>query len=165
MDFTIGVMTADDWPQVAAIFQEGIDTGHSTFETDVPTWEKWNADHLEPCRLIARNGEALLGWAALTKVSGRCVYGGVAEVSVYVAAAARGQGVGKALLLALIEASERAGFWTLEGKLMVENTASRALVRASGFREVGIRERLGQLHGVWHDIVLVERRSKVVGGS
>jgi phosphinothricin acetyltransferase len=163
MDFLIKPMQASDWPQVAAIYQAGIDTGYATLETAPPDWEKFDSDHLEPCRLVARRGETILGWAALTKVSGRCVYNGVAEVSVYVGAAARRQGVGRTLLLAVIEESERAGFWTLEGKILAENAPSRALVLSCGFREVGIRERLGHQNGVWKDIVLVERRSQVVG--
>jgi L-amino acid N-acyltransferase YncA len=162
MGFTIEVMSADDWPQVAAIYQQGIDTGHATFETSVPAWEKWDAGHRKDCRLVARNSEQMLGWAALSPVSGRCVYAGVAEVSIYIAVSARRQGVGKTLLNTLVEASEQAGIWTLQAGIFAENAASIALHKACGFREIGCRERLGQLHGVWHDVVLMERRSKVV---
>ena len=163
MDHTIRPMQPADWAQVAAIYQEGIDTGLATLETEVPPWEQWDAAHVADCRLVARNGDQVLGWAALTPVSGRCVYAGVAEVSVYIAAAARGQGVGKALLAALVEASEQAGLWTLQAGIIRENTASIALHTKCGFREVGYRERIGQLHGKWKDVVLMERRSKVVG--
>ncbi len=165
MAFVIEPMHAADWPQVARIYQEGIDTGLATLETSVPPWETWNAAHRPDCRLVARNGDRILGWAALTPVSGRCVYAGVAEVSVYIAADARGQGVGKALLNALVEASEQAGIWTLQAGIFAGNPASIGLHRACGFREVGVRERLGQLHGVWQDVMLMERRSRVVGNS
>ena len=160
-------MQAGDWPQVAAIYQEGIATGNATLETDVPAWETWDKAHLADCRLIARdsahNGGRILGWAALSPVSSRCVYGGVAEVSVYVAKNAQGQGVGKALLHTLVMTSEGAGMWTLQAGILRENAASIALHRACGFREVGYREKLGQLHGVWRDVVLMERRSTIVG--
>jgi phosphinothricin acetyltransferase len=163
MGFTIEPLHPSDWPQVAAIFADGIATGNATLETETPPWEKWDAEHLKDCRLVARDGEDILGWAALTPVSGRCVYGGVAEISVYVAARARRQGVGRALIRAIIDASEQAGLWTLQGQILRENTVSLALMAACGFRQVGIRERLGRLHGVWRDVVLVERRSDRVG--
>lgn len=159
----IDTMAPADWEVVRAIYREGIATGNATFETDAPEWETWNAAHLHNCRLTARSGGVIVGWAALSPVSGRCVYGGVAEVSVYVAAAARGQGVGRALLRVLIEQSEAAGVWTLQAGIFPENAASIALHRACGFREVGRREKLGQMHGVWRDVVLMERRSRVVG--
>jgi len=163
MGFTIERLRASDWPQVAAIYAEGIATGNATLETETPPWEKWDTEHLPDCRLAARDGEAILGWAALTPVSSRCVYGGVAELSVYVAARARRQGVGRALVMAIIAASEEAGLWTLQGQILRENTESLALMAGCGFRQVGIRERLGQLHGVWRDVVLVERRSDRAG--
>lgn len=163
MGFTIEPLRPSDWPQVAAIFAEGIATGNATLETETPPWEKWDAEHLHDCRLVARDGKGILGWAALTPVSGRCVYGGVAEISVYVAARARRQGVGRALIMAIIDASEEAGLWTLQGQILRENTVSLTLMAACGFRQVGIRERLGRLHGVWRDVVLVERRSDRVG--
>jgi phosphinothricin acetyltransferase len=165
MDFNIEPMEVMDWPQVAAIYQEGIDTGIATLETAVPPWDTWNTAHRPDCRFVARNGEGIVGWAALTPVSGRCVYAGVAEVSIYIAAGARGQGVGKTLLNVLIDASEQVGIWTLQAGIFASNTASIGLHKVCGFREVGIRERLGQLHGVWQDIMLMERRSREVGRS
>lgn len=156
-------MVEADWPQVAAIYQEGIDTRLATFETAVPPWETWDAAHIAAGRLVARGDGRVLGWAALSPVSNRCVYAGVAEVSVYVAAAARGRGVGRALLTALVTSAEAAGLWTLQAGIFRENAASIALHEACGFRIVGYRERLGQLNGVWHDVILMERRSPVVG--
>lgn len=156
-------MEPGDWPAVAAIFAEGIATGIASLETSVPPWEAWDAAHLRDCRLVARDGERVLAWAALSRVSMRQVYAGVAEVSIYVSARARGQGLGKRLLLAEIAASEAAGFWTLQAGILSENTISIALHAACGFRIVGVRQRLGQLHGIWRDIVLMERRSEVVG--
>ena len=153
-----------DADAVLRIYAEGIDTGIATFETRVPGWQEWLDEHLEDCRLVARDGGEVLGWAALSPVSDRCVYGGVAEFGVYVAATARGRGVGKVLLAALVESSEKAGYWTLQGGIIAENTASIALAESCGFRRVGRRERLGQLGDEWRDVVLVERRSSVVGG-
>lgn len=157
-------MTAGDAGDVLAIYAEGIATGAATFETEVPAWEAWDRAHLPSCRFVAGDGGGrVLGWGALTPVSGRCVYRGVAEVSVYVASAARGRGVGRALLEALIAGSEAADLWTLQAGIFAENLASLALHRACGFREVGRRERLGALGGVWHDVMLLERRSATVG--
>ena len=165
MDFTIDEMQAADWPQVAAIYQAGIDTRNATFETAVPAWDRWDAVHRPDCRLVARNGDQVLGWVALTPYSSRAAYAGVAEVGIYIVPAARGQGVGKALLNALIAASEQVGIWTLQAGIFAENVSSVALHTACGFRVVGVRERIGQLYGVWHDVVLMERRSSVVGLS
>ena len=156
-------LTPDDWPAVRAIYAEGIATGQATFETAVPDWPAWDAARLAFCRLAARRGAALVGWATLGPVSSRPVYGGVAEVSVYVAAAARGQGVGRALLAALVAASEADGIWTLQAGIFPENAASLALHVACGFRVVGRRERLALHYGVWRDSLLLERRSSVVG--
>jgi phosphinothricin acetyltransferase len=156
-------MAPSDWTAVRTIYQEGIATGHATFETAVPEWKEWDQNHLADPRLVVRSQEKVIGWAALTPVSGRCVYAGVAEVSVYVAASARGQGVGKALLQALVQESERTGIWTLQAGIFPENAISIALHRACGFRTVGYRQRLGQLNGVWRDVVMMERRSNVVG--
>jgi phosphinothricin acetyltransferase len=156
-------MRPEDWAEVARVYAEGIATGHATFERDVPAWEAWDRDHLAAPRLVARDGDRLLGWAALIPVSGRCVYGGVGEVSVYVGSEARGKGVGAALLSELIAASEAAGLWTLQAGIFPENAASLAIHLACGFREVGRRERIGQLEGRWRDVVLLERRSPVVG--
>lgn len=163
MDFMIEPMQAADWPQVRAIYLEGIATGQATFETEAPEWEAWDDKHRPDCRLVARSGDVILGWAALTPVSSRCVYAGVAEESIYIAAAARGQGVGKILLARLVAESEAAGLWTLQAGIFPENTASIALHKICGFREVGRRERIGQMNGVWRDTVFMERRSLVVG--
>ncbi len=156
-------MLPADWPAVEAIYAEGIATGLATFETVTPSWEEFDRRHLPVCRLVARDCAGVAAWAALTPVSVRPVYAGVAEESVYVAARARGRGAGKALLDALVAESERCGFWTLQGVILAENEASLRLHRACGFREVGRRERIGQRHGIWHDTVLLERRSRVIG--
>ena len=158
-------LTPADWPSVRAIYLEGIASGHATFETDAPPWEVWDGAHRQDARLVARRGERVVGWAALTRVSGRCVYAGVAEVSVYVAAKARGDGVGRALLEALIAASEDAGVWTLQAGIFPENAASIALHERCGFRVVGRRERLGRLDGRWRDVMFLERRSPRVGAD
>jgi phosphinothricin acetyltransferase len=163
MNFVVDKMEDKDWRTVQSIYREGIVTGNATFETDTPEWEVWDRNHLRDCRLVARKEGQVIGWAALSPVSGRRVYAGVAEVSVYVAASARGKGVGKALLRALVEESERQGIWTLQAGIFPENVASIALHKRCGFREVGRRERLGQMDGVWRDVVLMERRSKVAG--
>jgi L-amino acid N-acyltransferase YncA len=162
LNFEVEEMCAADWPQVAAIYQAGIDTRNATFETAVPAWEKWDAIHRPECRLVARNGDQILGWVALTPYSAREVYAGVAELAVYIAPVARGQGVGRALINALIAVSEQVGIWTLQAGIFAENAPSIALHTACGFRVVGVRERIGQLYGVWHDVVLMERRSKTV---
>ena len=163
MIFTVTALRDDDWEAVRRIYLEGIATGQATFETDAPEWEAWDRAHLRVGRLAARAGAEVLGWTALSPVSSRRVYAGVAEVSVYVAAAARGRGVGKALLQALIAESERAGIWTLQGSVFPENTASLALQQSCGFRIVGRRERIARHHGIWRDVFLTERRSPVVG--
>lgn len=160
---SIEPMQPGDWDAVATIYAQGLAAGNATFETSVPSWEKWDAAHLPNCRLVMRDGERILGWAALSPVSNRCVYAGVAEISVYVAKDARGQGVGHSLLNALIEASETGGIWMLQAGIFPENPASIALHVACGFRAVGIRERLGQLNGAWRDVALMERRSEKVG--
>jgi L-amino acid N-acyltransferase YncA len=162
-DATVEAMRDEDWEAVQRIYREGIATGDATFETEVPEWEDWDRSHARDCRLVARREGQVVGWAALSPVSARRAYAGVAEVSIYVAVPARGQGVGKALLRALIEASERRGFWTLQAGIFPENEASIALHRACGFRIVGHRERLGRMCSVWRDVVLMERRSEVVG--
>ena len=163
MGVTVQKMQDKDWEAVRTIYREGIATGDATFETDAPEWDKWNKSHLRDGRLVAWEEDRIVGWAALSPVSSRRVYAGVAEVSVYVVASARGRGIGKALLRTLIEESERVGIWTLQGSIFPENVASIALHEACGFRKVGRRERIGQTHGVWRDTILMERRSKVVG--
>jgi L-amino acid N-acyltransferase YncA len=163
--FYTTAMRPEDWPAVAAVYAEGIATWHATFQTDVPAWEDWDRGHRADCRLVAResNENDIVGWAALTSVSSRCVYAGVAEVSIYVAAAARGNGVGTKLLQALITESEAAGIWTLQAGIFPENAASLALHEVCGFRTVGRRERIGQMKGKWRDVLLLERRSTIVG--
>lgn len=163
MDFVIDQMTPGDWDQVRSIYVEGIATGNTTFESGAPSWEKWDASHLRVARIVARRGDKVLGWAALSAVSGREVYRGVAELSVSVGEESRGQGIGRALLEALIEHSERNGIWTLQAAIFPENVASVKLHLRCGFREVGRRERIGKHHGVWRDTLLFERRSKIVG--
>lgn len=157
-------LVAADWPRVRAIYEDGIASGDATFETEAPSWEEWDAGHLA-LRLVAERDGDVVGWAALSAVSDRCVYQGVAEASVYVAEAARGAGVGRALLEEIVARSEEAGIWTLQAGIFPENEASLRLHRACGFREVGVRERLGEVEGVWRDVLLLERRSGVVGAS
>jgi phosphinothricin acetyltransferase len=152
----------DDWPEVARIFEEGIATGNATFETEVPAWEAWDAAHLREHRVVAEHEGRVVGWAALVPASPRRCYAGVAEISAYVGEEARGQGVGAELLAAAIESSERAGIWTLQTGVFPENAPSLGLLRRFGFRELGTQERIGRLHGVWRDVVLLERRSEVV---
>lgn len=156
-------LEAQDWNRVRSIYAQGIASGHATFDTEPPSWEVWERSHLENCRVVAEDGGVVLGWAALTPVSDRCVYGGVAEVSVYVDEAGRGRGIGTALMRALVEASERAGIWTLQAGVFPENVASVRAHEKVGFREVGRRERLGKLDGRWRDVLLLERRSATVG--
>ncbi|HXZ40287.1 MAG TPA: GNAT family N-acetyltransferase [Terriglobales bacterium] len=163
MKIQIMPMRAEDWPAVREIYAQGIATGNATFETAIPDWVRWDETHHKHCRLIARDGTRTLGWAALSPVSRRRVYAGVAEVSIYVADGARRGGVGKALLKNLIEQSEKHGIWTLQAGIFPDNVASIALHKSCGFREVGVRQRLGQLAGVWRDVVLLERRSSCVG--
>jgi phosphinothricin acetyltransferase len=159
----IEALDATDWPRVAAIYNEGIAGGLATFETECPSWEEWDAAHWTFCRLVARSGDEVVGWAALSPVSRRPCYAGVAEVSVYVDAGVRGQGIGRALLEALIRESEAHGVWTLQGATFAENAASLRLQASCGFRVVGRRERIAELNGVWRDTILTERRSGSVG--
>ena len=163
MELLIDHMRPADWPGVESIYAAGIATGNATFETLVPTWPEWDGRHLPVCRLVARQGEEVLGWAALGRVSARSVYAGVAEDSVYVAELARGRGYGRALLSRLVYESEQQGFWTLQTSIFPENQASLSLHRACGFREVGRREHVAQLNGVWRDTILLERRSQTTG--
>jgi phosphinothricin acetyltransferase len=163
LEHVIQAMNHADWNQVRRIYLEGIRTGNATFETEVPGWEKWNAGHLDHCRLVIKRDEDVMGWAALSPVSSRRVYSGVAEVSVYVSESFRGQGIGQALLESLIECSEEHGIWTLQAGILTDNVSSRQLHERCGFREVGRRERIGKLNGEWRDVILLERRSKKVG--
>ncbi len=163
MTLPLDGLRASDWEQVRSIYLEGIASGNATFETEAPTWEKWDAAHLPIGRLAARAADVVLGWSALSPASDRCCYAGVAEASLYVGARHRGQGIGTALLQATIDLAEKNGIWTLQAGIFPENRASLALVAICGFREVGRRERLGKLHGTWRDVLLLERRSSVVG--
>lgn len=175
MEYSIIPMQPEHWPAVREIYREGITTGHATFETETPDWERWDNSHRKDCRLVATAPLAsltsksvpphisVLGWAALSHVSIRRVYAGVAEVSVYVAAAARGRGLGKALLQAVVQQSEASGIWTLQAGIFPENIASLALHKSCGFREVGIRRRIGKLGSSWRDVALLERRSAKIG--
>ncbi len=159
----IDAMRGDDWDAVRAIYLDGIATGNATFETVAPSWERWDGGHLDMCRFVAREGDRVLGWGALSRVSMREVYAGVAEVSIYVGRESRGRGIGRGLLGALVHGSEGAGIWMLQAGIFPENMASIELHTSAGFREVGRRERIGRLHGVWRDVLLLERRSRTVG--
>ncbi len=163
-DIAIAGMSASDWDDVRRIYAEGIATGDATMETAPPPWESWDSAHRPDCRLVAREeGGRMLGWAALSRVSERCAYGGVAEVSVYVSKDARGRGVGRRLLEELVRASEEAGIWTLQAGIFPENVASLSIHQHCGFRVVGVREKLGKLGPAWRDVALLERRSARVG--
>ncbi len=156
-------MKPSDWEEVARIYLEGIATGFATFETKAPTYEHWDKAHTKECRLIAENDGETMGWAALSPVSSRCVYGGVGEVSVYISDKSRGKGVGKLLMRHLIDKSENAGFWTIQSGIFPENMGSIKLHEKMGFRYIGKRERVGKIHGVWKDNLLFEKRSSKVG--
>lgn len=161
---TVRPLEPGDWPAVSAIYAEGIATGDATFETELPTWEAWDGARRPEGRLVAVDpGGIVVGWAALSPVSSRPAYAGVAEVGVYVAAVCRGRGVGRRLLDALVAASEGAGIWTLQSSVFPENEATLRLHAGAGFREVGRRERIGRHRGRWRDTILLERRSPVVG--
>lgn len=163
VELTLRPMFSTDWPVVKRIYEEGIATRNATFENEPPDWKTWDQAHLLRCRLVAERGGEIVGWAALSPVSGRCVYAGVAEVSVYLSDVARGLGIGKRLLQALVQESEAAEIWTLQAGIFPENEASIRLHKKCGFRIVGYRERIGQMDGRWRDTVLMERRSAVVG--
>src|SRR5690606_36387096 len=156
-------MTSSDWPAVREIYVQGILTGQATFQTNAPGWEEWDKSHLPHSRLLAVNDDGVAGWAALTPVSGRCVYAGVAEVSLYVHERHRGKGVGAFLMHHLVGSSEQHGIWTLQSGIFPENGPSILLHEKFGFRQLGVREKIGKHHGVWRDTVMMERRSKVVG--
>ncbi len=159
----ISQMTPSDWDQVRQIYLDGLATGLASFEVEAPPWERWDVAHHAHSRLVIRQDGAVLAWAALSPVSVRTCYAGVAEVSLYVAAGHRGQGLGKQLLRALIESSEQQRIWTLTGATFAENTASLRLQLSCGFRVVGKRERIAQRQGTWRDTILTERRSTKVG--
>jgi L-amino acid N-acyltransferase YncA len=159
----IETMQEVHWDSVRDIYRQGIETGMATLETDAGTWDKWNSSHLTEPRLVVILNERVVGWAALSPVSGRCVYGGVAEISVYIDADYRGRGIGLQLLNELVKLSENNGIWTLQAGIFAENKSSIRLHEKAGFRIVGVREKLGKLHGIWKDIVLMERRSTIAG--
>ena len=159
----IGAMRPEDWEAVREIYRAGLATGQASFETAVSTQAAWNKSKRPDCRLVARSDAQVVGWAALSPISSRAVYAGVAEVSVYVAAEARGQGLGKRLLQALINASEQAGVWMLQASIFPENVASVELHKTCGFRTVGTRNKIAQHHGLWRDTVILERRSTIIG--
>jgi len=160
---TIENLRPEHWPDVARIYEEGIATGNATFETSIPSWEDWDASHLPDHRLVALRDGSVVGWAAVSSISDRCVYGGVVENSVYVADKARGEGVGRRLLEKLIASTEQAGVWTIQTGIFPENESSVALHERVGFEIVGTRKKLGKLNGVWRDVLLLERRSDLVG--
>jgi L-amino acid N-acyltransferase YncA len=159
---TIRDLRPGDWPAVRAIYEEGIRSGDATFETETPSWERWDAAHPE-LRLVAERDGSVVGWAALSPASPRRCYRGVGDVSVYVTEQARGAGLGRTLLEELVERSEQAGYWTLTAGVFPENEPSLRLHKACSFRQVGVRERIGESGGVWRDVVLLERRSRAVG--
>ena len=163
MEWAIHAMQDSDWAAVREIYREGILTGDATFQTGLPEWAEWDANHLRHSRLVAERQSSTGGWAALSSVSRRECYAGVAEVSIYIAAAHRGKGLGRKLLAALIAESEAHGIWTLQAGIFPENAASIALHERLGFRRVGVRERIGRLGGRWRDTELLERRSHIVG--
>ena len=160
---TLSPLLPEHWPAVKAIYEEGIKTGNATFEKQSPEWETWTSSHLLHSRIVANIDNEIAGWAALTAVSGRCVYSGVGEVSVYVAEKFRGKKIGNTLLQELIKQSEQNNIWTLQAGIFPENKGSIKIHEANGFRIVGYREKIGQMNGIWRDTILMERRSSVVG--
>ena len=163
MDYVVEPLQRRHWKQVREIYLEGVETRNATFETEAPDWTKWDASHLPFGLLVACARQEVVGWAALSPVSSRHCYRGIAELSVYVCRRCARQGIGETLLRSAIEASEKGGVWTLQAAIFPENVASLALVRNCSFREIGWRERPAQLAGVWRDTILFERRSKTVG--
>jgi len=163
MPIEITDLAPADWSRVQEIYAAGMETGQATFETAVPDWEEWDGNHLPTVRLVAREGGEIVGWAALSPVSERPAYAGVAEVSIYVDPLRFGEGFGTILMAALVDASETAGIWTLQSSVFRENGATMALHTNHGFRQIGFRERVAQHHGVWRDTVILERRSPLVG--
>ncbi|USK36282.1 N-acetyltransferase family protein [Bacillus sp. F19] len=161
LQYQIEKMLDNDWEQVRSIYLEGIATGNATFETDAPSWESWDEGHSKTCRLVAKVEKNVLGWAALSPVSGRCIYAGVADVSIYINHTNKGLGIGSALLRSIIDLSEKEGFWTLQAGIFPANIPSLKIHKKEGFREVGIRERIGKMNGVWRDVVFLERRNNI----
>jgi phosphinothricin acetyltransferase len=163
MNVVFRTMKKDDWVSVAEIYRQGIESGNATFQRDIPTWYEWNSGHIKTCRIVASIENEIAGWAALTPVSGRCVYAGVAEVSVYVSNQFKGQKIGTGLLERLISESEKEGYWTLQASIFPENQASLKMHENLGFRKVGFREKIGKMIDIWRDTILLERRSRKVG--
>lgn len=162
-DIIIHAMISSDWDRVREIFIEGIKTGNATFRTESPTWDEWNKDHLTNCRFVAKQNGEVVGWVALTPISSMCAFSGVVEISIYITSSAAGMGVGSRLLQHVIDSSEQNKIWTIQAMIFPENTASINLHRKFGFDEVGTRKQIGKLNEVWRDVVLLERRSTVVG--
>lgn len=158
-------MTKNDWKDVANIYRQGIQTKNATFEKDCPDWNTWDKNHRPDCRFVAKQNGKIIGWAALSNVSGRCVYAGVAEISVYVDSSFQGQGIGQKLIVELITESEKVNIWTLQAGIFPENKSSIRLHEKNGFRVVGIRERIGKMDNKWRDVILLERRSQLVGND
>jgi phosphinothricin acetyltransferase len=156
-------MLPEHWDRVKEIYEAGIATGNATFQDSAPSWKEWNESHLPHSRLLSFENGKINGWAALTPVSDRCVYAGVAEVSIYVDTESRSKGIGRQLLLALLEDSEKHGIWTLQAGIFPENEASIRLHLSCGFRMVGRRERIGKMNGIWRDTIMLERRSPSIG--
>jgi len=163
MNINIESLQPADWEDVIRIYKEGIASVNATFETEVPDWKSWDVNHFPTCRIVAKSGIKIVGWAALCPISKREVYSGVAEVSIYVAISTQGQGIGKALLRKLVNLSENEGIWTLQAGIFSENNISISLHKSCGFREVGFREKIGKMNGKWRDVVLMERRSNLIG--
>jgi len=163
MNIVFRSMKRDDWISVAEIYGQGIESWNATFQRDIPTWDEWNSGHIETCRIVATIDNEITGWAALTPVSSRCVYTGVAEVSIYVSNKFRGQKIGTGLLEKLISESEKEGYWTLQASIFPENQASLKMHENLDFRKVGFREKIGKMTGIWRDTILLERRSRKVG--
>lgn len=156
-------MTRDSWEEVARIYESGIATKNSTFQTTAPDWDSWDNAHRKDCRLIALIDNKIIGWAALSPVSSRCVYAGVAEVSVYIDIQYRGKGIGTELMKSLINESELNGIWSLQAGIFPENTGSIKLHHQNGFRTIGIKHRVGKMDNTWRDVVMLERRSNIIG--
>jgi len=163
MEITFKTMTANDWKSVAEIYKQGIETGNATFQQEIPTWNDWDNGHIKSCRIVACMENEIVGWAALSSVSARKVYAGIAEVSIYVANKYRGYGIGYKLLEKTITESESENFWTLQVGIFPENHASLHIHKKLNFREIGYRERIGKMNGIWRNTVLLERRSEIVG--
>jgi L-amino acid N-acyltransferase YncA len=163
MNLKFKPITANDWNSIATIYKQGIETGDATFEQDVPSWEDWDASHIEKCRIATILENQIVGWAALTQVSGRCIYAGVAEVSVYVHENFRGKKIGLQLLQKIIEESEKENFWSLQSGIFPENKASLSIHDQAGFRIIGIREKIGKMNGKWRNNTILERRSTIIG--